>query len=362
LTPRDSFLSFITAERLYTIAAFFAVITTIVVGMIYVFLYQKKRRFFVKKRISEILDEWISEALLEEGEIGHTHVTPELLDYFVKEKNRQFAIDRLVAVKKNITGLAARNIIRLYEQLDLRQVSLHKFHDDAWYVKAKGIYELYMMGQKDMAAEIAKHTNATDGFVRTEAQTATMAFFGFEGLNFLNTLTYPLNDWEQVKVLEQLQALDPEDMPDLPKWLQSSNDYVVLFALKLAEIYYQLHSHDYVLPCLEHADERLRRQAIITISRIANEDTPGILLKRYGLETRLNQRMILQQLSRIGTDEEAGFLLQQLKNVDYLLKLESARTLAKCCTDGMEMLEEIAVATPEPYLAIYNHIKSELKR
>ena len=62
------------------------------VGMIYLYLYQKKRRHFVKKRISEILDEWISEALLEETEIEHTHVTPELLDYFTNEKNRQYAI------------------------------------------------------------------------------------------------------------------------------------------------------------------------------------------------------------------------------------------------------------------------------
>ena len=361
MAPRDSFLNFITAERLYIVAVVFSAVTVTMVAMIYIYLYQKKRRYFVKKRISEILDEWISEALLEETEIEHTHVTPELLDYFVKEKNRQYAIDQLISVKKNITGVAGRNIIRLYEQLELKHDSLNKFRDSTWYIRAKGIYELYMMGQKDMQHEIVKYTNNKDEFVRTEAQTATMAFSGFDGLGFLNTLTYPLNDWEQVKILEQLHSIDPEDMPDLPQWLQSGNDYVVLFALKLAEVYYQLHAHDYVLPCLDHADERIRKHAIITISRIANEDTPGVLVSKYRNEISSNQRIILQQLGRIATDNELGFLLEQLRNEDDLLKLESARVLVKCCTNGMEILEELADRTPVPYKAIYDHIKSELK-
>lgn len=331
------------------------------VVMIYLYLYQKKRRHFVKKRISEILDEWISEALLEETEIEHTHVTPELLDYFTNEKNRQYAIDQLISVKKNITGVAGRNIIRLYEQLELNFDSLNKFRNSVWYMKAKGIYELYMMGQRNMKDEIARYTNDKDEFVRTEAQTATMAFSGFGGLLFLNTLTYPLNDWEQVKILEQLHSIDPEDMPELPQWLQSGNDYVVLFALKLAEVYYQLHAHDYVLPCLDHKDERIRKHAILTISRIANENTTEVLILKYKNEIPSNQRIILQQLSRIGGDKELDFLLEELNNTDDLLKLESARALVKCCSNGMKILEQAAGATPDPYKKIYDHIKSEMK-
>jgi len=359
LTPRDSFLDFITAAHLYTVAAIFASVTVVMVLMIYIYLYRKKQRYFVKKRISEILDEWISEALLQETEMEHTHVTPELLDYFTEERNRQYATDQLISVKKNITGMAARNIVRLYEQLELQNDSKKKFYDNAWHIKAKGIFELYMMNQRDMQEEIAAYTNDKDAFVRTEAQTATMAFAGFGGLKFLNTLTYPFSSWEQVKILEQLQPLDPEDMPDLPLWLQSGNDYVVMFALKLAEIYYQLHAHEYILPCLSHNNERVRRQAIITIARIANEYTAALLVSRYAGETDANKRVILQQLMRIGGNEQLTFLQQELKNVDDLLKLEAARALAKCCDDGMAELQALATAQPLPYAAIYHHVKSE---
>ncbi len=359
MAPRDRFLNFITAEHLYTVAAIFGLVTVIMVALIYLYLYQKKKRFFVKKQIAAILDEWISEALLEEDEINHRHVTPELLDYFIEWRNRQYAINQLIAVKKNITGLAARNIIRLYEQLELQRDSCDKFYSKTWHLKAKGIYELYMMGQKNMQPGIAAFTNDSDVFVRTEAQIAMMAFSGFEGLAFLDTLTHPLSDWEQVKILEQLQPLDPEDMPGLPLWLHSQNDYVVVFALKLAEIYYQLHAHDIILLCLDHKNEKVRLQAIITITRLANEHTAKLLVARYPEETATNQRVILQQLQKIAGDEEAQFLMAGLRSTDDLLKLESARALMKCCTGGGEMLRALAAEEPEPYEAIYNHVKAE---
>jgi hypothetical protein len=357
LEPREDFLQFITAERLYAATTVFVTLTVLMVIMIYVYLYLKKKRFFVKKRISEILDEWISEALLEEDDMGHTPLTPELIDYFTDVRNRQYAIDLLISVRKNIIGQAAKNIVRLYEQLALPEDSKRKFKSDSWYIKAKGIYELYMMNQRDMKEEIAAYTNDDHEYVRTEAHTATIAFSGFAGLNFMGRLSYPLDDWQQLKILEQLISIDPEDMPELPVWLKSANDYVVIFALKLTEIYYQLHAHDEVVPCLDHTSERVRRQAIITLARISGDETASVLIQRFDNETPGNQRIILQQLKKIGGDKDLWFLERQLDNEDDLLKLESALSMAQCCTNGFELLEQRAMSQPEPYERIYKHVK-----
>jgi HEAT repeat protein len=146
-------------------------------------------------------------------------------------------------------------------------------------------------------------------------------------------------------------------MPGLPAWLKSTNDYVVIFALKLTEIYYQLHAHDEVVPCLYHANAKVRRQAIITLSRISSENTAGILIEQYAGETPGNQRTILQQMKRIGGNTERDFLLRELDNEDDLLKLESAIAIYKCCDDGAAILEEKALTEPEPYERIYKHVK-----
>jgi hypothetical protein len=329
--------------------------------MIYTYLYQKKRRFFTKQKIAAKLDEWIGEALLDE-EGGHTYVTSDLQEELQLHVNRQFAIDQLISTRKNLTGRAATNISRLYEQLDLRDDSLWKFHNKRWDRKAKGIYELYMMNQLDMREEIAAYTNSRNEHIRAEAQTALITFSGFEGLSFLDELAYPLTDWQQLKILEQLKALTPQDIPGIIRWIRSVNEYVVLFALRLAEIYYQLQVHDDVVHCLDHPSDRIRHQAIITLARLANLSTSGILMQHYPAETQANKRTILQQIFKIGGDEELAFLDAELNNPDDLLKLESARAIARNCSNGFDVLAARAQMQPEPYLAIYNHVKYELKR
>lgn len=361
MSPRETFLDFITAERLYGAAIVFGSTTAIIVLMIYTYLYQKKQRFFTRRKIAEKLDEWIGEALLDE-EGGHVYVTPDLRKELELPVNRQFTINQLISTRKNLTGGAAMNISRLYEQLDLKKDSLAKFHDKRWYKKARGIYELYMMNEVDMKDKIAVYTNSENVNIRTEAQTALITFSGFDGLDFLDTLTYPLTDWQQLKILEQLKALTPQDMQGLLRWIRSENEYVVLFALRLAEIYYQLQVHDDVVHCLDHANDRIRHQAIITLARLANLSTTGILVQHYPKETSANKRVILQQLFKIGGDEELAFLQSELDNPDDLLKLESARAIARNCSNGFEILAARAELLPVPYLQIYNHVKYELKR
>lgn len=359
MTPRDRFFEFITAERLYLVAGIFCTITAITVALIYIYLYQKKRRFFARKKIADKLDEWIGYALLEEGDIEHTYVDAELLTALEDHANRQYITDLLISTKKNITGQAARNISRIYEQLGLQEDSLKKFRSRQWHLKAKGIYELYMMDQRHMQDEIFRYTNSSDEFIRTEAQTAVISFQGFEGLKFLNTLEYPLTEWQQLKILEQLKALDPQDMTDLHQWLLSTNEYVVLLALRLAEIYYQLHIHDDILRCLESPNHKIRNQAIVTLARLANTSTADILKARYDKETPANKRQILQQLARIGDGEDAAFFKKELDNADDLLKLESARALVRTDPDGLMVLGEKA-NTGEVYLQIYKHVKQEM--
>jgi hypothetical protein len=364
LEPRDSFFDFITADRLYFAAFIFLMLCAGMVTMIYIHLFRKKRRFFNRQRIEAILDEWIGEAIIEPStDDWHAHVTPELLDEFEKEVNRQIAIDQLINTKKNLIGDASENIIRLYKQLNLQFDSYSKMKSIIWHKKAKGIYELYMMGQEDMQAQIFRYTNNSNAYVRMEAQTAIIGFQGFKGLSFLGALTEPLIDWQQIKLLEQLKPLDPELYPaQLSSWIMSDNDYVVVFALKLAEIYQQYDAHDVAAERLASPNAKVRRQALITLANIPDEKTAALLVKHYASETPQNKAVILQSLSPIVTDGELPFLLQELNNEDNQVKLDVARVIFKGYGNGQEILNQKAEEVPEPYEAILKHVKSEASR
>jgi len=355
MTNNEAFFRFISPEHLYFIASIFGSITVLIVIMIYISLYRKKRRYFDKHNISDKLHEWISESLMaEEGDAPN--IEPWLTQYMRKPRYRQFLTDSLIDIKKNISGAASENVIALYERLGLKKDSMDKFGSMLWHKKARGIYELYMMGQQDAKDDIARYTNNGNEIVRMEAQTATIGFNGFEGLSFLNTLTHPLNEWQQLKLLEQLHTLNPEEMHDLPRWLSSANDHVRLFALKLAEIYQEFGLHNRVAVCLRSPNENIRKQAVKTLGKIAGEHTALILREQYKEETDTNKLVILRQLCTIGSEEDVPFFTEQLEYKDDAIKLEAGRALKRF---GATALLEERSAGDAVLLSIYKHIQFE---
>ncbi len=64
-------------------------------------------------------------------------------------------------------------------------------------------------------------------------------------------------------------------------WLVSANDSVVIFALKLAEIYQQMQVKEEAIACLKHDNPKVRGQAIQTLVRIGDDATPAVLQDRY---------------------------------------------------------------------------------
>jgi hypothetical protein len=337
VTGQQEIQDLISPERLYAAAAFFSVITLAIVAMIYYRLYAKKRLYFGREKITEQLNEWISEALMEETAVNIT-VHPWLKLYFAKEIHRQYVTDSLVNIKKNLKGAASNAIVDIYLQLGLKKDSLARMRSLVWHKKARGIYELYMMGQQDVAADIERNTNSWFEGVRAEAQAATVGFKGFAGLEFLTSLTQPLNEWQQLKLLEQLHKLNVEEMPGLPGWLASPNQQVQIFALKIADIYNQFQVHDQVAELLCADSEPLRAQAIKTLGRISNEETAGILRDQYRQETTANKKLILRQMGIAGSELDRNFLLDRMNEEDDGLKLEAMRALAQCDAEGWEEL------------------------
>lgn len=330
------------------------------VVLIFSNLYVKKRSFIYRNRISGWLNQWISEALMNDDVIN---VSPPrwLKNYLRKEPHRQYVTDNLINIKQNISGSVDENISALYKKLGLREDSVKKLHSRLWYLKARGIYELYMMGQEDMLPDIQELTNSRNEQVRMEAQTAIVGFKGFNGLSFLKTLIYPINEWQQLKLLAQLSNFDPGDMEELALWLSSENEYVQLFALKLTDIYQQFHLHDIAAMALRSPHEHLRSQAIKTLGRIPNEFTASILQEQYSHETYTNKKSIFKEIGNIGGDADLPFLSAQLADPDDGIKLEAGRALARCNKNGRALFES-SILGNEVLMSVAAQIKYELAK
>ena len=358
-----SYHHLITTKKLYSGALFFVSLAMILIIITYTYLYLNKRIFFYKEGIRKQLNTWISLAILDElPSKDDAFIIPPKFQRIIKNPiAQQFVIDELVAIKKSLTGEAAKNIVQLYNRLNLKQQSVQKLRHRKWYKKAAGLQELYIMDQADMLLKMYRLTNSENEYIRMEAQIGIIHLAGFKGLRFLDIISYPIAGWQQIKLLDQLSQLQFEEMKGIHSWLQSPNNSVVVFALRLAEVYQQFQLHDAVIQCLSHPREAVRIQAVRTLTVIADDTTAAALAQAYQTERFTNRLNILDSLCTVATKEQSSFLLQLQQDESDLIKLKAAKALAVSNPDGLALLEANTVTdTAQSTYKIFRHVQAEI--
>jgi hypothetical protein len=338
----------------------------IILAFTYATLYLKKKKFVYQKYLHKNIEDWLGSGIIEDAD--RNVVALPTLKFLLILKNpmlRQLTINELLHLKKSFSGEAAKNITLLYVQLGLKDFSMKKLKSNKWHVKARAIQELYLMQQREALPRIYKNVNSFNEFIRMEAQIGIIHLIGFDGLRFLNVINNKLTEWQQIKLLDQLAKFPiNEDVlaADIPRWLKSPNETVIIFALKLAHRYHRYTEYHNVVECLNHPNELVRRQAVNTLHSLADKTTSHTLIEHFNNETYFNKLNMLNCLEDIATEDDSEFITGLLQDPDDTLKLKVARVLALCHKQGLRTLEKAGQLQPEPYQKIYLHIKNELAR
>lgn len=287
-------------------------------------------------------------------------LTPRTVKHLKNPDFRKLLTTELTNARKNVSGSSADNLVRLYLQLNLHQNALANLKMGKWHIKALAIQELSIFGLKENLTRIYRYTNHSNDLLRMEAQVAIVRLSGFEGLRFLDLISYPLSEWQQIKLLHELAHVPPENFNGIEKWLKSENQTVIIFGLKLCRLYHRFELHDSVCACLVNEEPQVRLQAIYTLGKIYNEQTSGILIARL-LKEELRHRMaIIKVLQDIGTNDDIPVLLDQLRCEDAALKQVAACALAKIGSEGLAGLLQHEHAKEYPLTEIIAQIKNEV--
>jgi hypothetical protein len=336
------------------------VIIILLIIAIYAFLHDKKKKYFKLLSIRTVLEPLISQIIIDESPATEEQLE-ELRKIIDNKLARQYMIEELIRSKQNHSGEVAERIVTIYTGLDLKKYSLQKIQPkNNWYTIARGIQELYMMEQQDAYDDIYSFANASNEYIRNEAQIGLIHLTGFRGLDFLDVVLYPITDWQQLKLLEQLKRFPKKEdfSANIPKWITSENNSVVVFALKLCYEYQQLQLVDQITNCLHHESEIVKTQAIETLVRLENDQTSKILLNYFSQASRSNQLLILDALYNLATEDDASELIKILEYPDNMIKLKASIALSKCSSSGMQLITEKSHSNPEPFQRIVNHILS----
>ncbi|SMO47826.1 HEAT repeat domain-containing protein [Solitalea koreensis] len=309
----------------------------LVAGVCFMLLYllfvnfQEHRKSLQK----EYIEQFISTIVFwEGGEIAIPAKVSKMLRY---SYFRQFITDELLRAKRDLSGITGDNLRHLYEQLALNEDSVDKLNSFLWHYKVQGIHELAIMEQGTELEQIHLLTTDRNEFVRKEAQIAVVKLSGFEGLRFLDAIPYSLSNWQQINLIAQLSGVPAMNFTGIEKWLQSSNESVVVFALKLSGMYQRLELRQTVAQCLVHPSMQVRMEAVKCFQHIYDETTAALLIQKYHQGNKQYQLTSLHVLFAIGGTTDVPFLLSQFKAEDHSIKLAAARILAKY--HGFSLLE-----------------------
>lgn len=357
----SSFLISWQIQNIALLGIFFLILGLLVFILFYMYrrsLYEKK--FDKWRLISDLLIRkavfYEDEEVEENTEIPVTDRAKKLMDnkYF-----RKLLTQEIISAKKNISGTASENLKHLYIQLGLGRYAVKKFKSGRWYVIAEVIQELTLMEMKEFIYQLYYYANDENEHVRMEAQSALVQFEGFQGLSFLDFVSYPISDWQQIKLLQQLSLVPPENI-DLSNWIISKNNSVIIFALKLARIYQRFELHDEIAKCLDHPDGKVRSEAIYCLHEIYTNETADQFISRFLDEDDKHRVEMVKAMGTMSSERDILFLTDILDYDDEELKFCAAEALAKSGQTGLRSLEEHAAAVGGKLTEIVQHIKSEI--
>jgi hypothetical protein len=292
----------------------------------------------------------------------HIRINHKISELLKKPLFRQLLINELVTSSNNLMGVASENLSKLYQQLELDKDSEQNLKRSKWHKKAKAIKELATMQLNEFSPELYKLTNNKNDYIRMESQTSIVKFHGFEGLEFLNSITYPISEWHQINLLKELSNIPASDFKGIDHWLRSSNDTVIIFALKLCASYHQFQMYDKIVECLKHVNPKVRLQAIKCLKEVYEDSTAWHLMSIYNNEPKAHQLAILDALREIASPESITFLERQLNADDNQIRIAAIRALFNSGNEGLEVIESHPHAKAYPINEIIQQVKAERQK
>ncbi len=344
---------------------FFILLIAGVILFILLYLIRRTRRSALRLQLRNMYSELISElAICEtEDELYAFMQQPNVKEMLYRLLDDGFArkvlITELLKTVKSMSGSAANNVCWFYAQTDLDKDSLHRLQHGAWHVKAKAIQELSGLRQRKQITKIYRLANHPNELIRNEARTAVVKLTGFEGLRFLDVITYPITAWQQLCLLHELSFHKAQSFEQIDRWLNSANSSVVEFTLQLIKVYKLYDLHPQVLGCLSHPSTAVRKKAINALQGIYQPGAAKRLINQFQLEEKELQLQILQLFEVHAGADELPFLFACLSSDDDSIKAAAAKALYKTQPNGLSYIEQRVVATEYPWTILLPQLKQE---
>lgn len=248
------------------------------------------------------------------------------LDHF-KQKHLQSSLEIKVAIKEillfhsNIKGESAAQLRELFIIWKLDKFCIKQLSSGAWYTKSRAIYSLSEM-LIDVDLQIIKPLlNHKKDEVRQQSQLYFIKLAQNNPLLFMDHLKKPLTIWEEIYIEDALRNEYLGKIPDFSKWLNSSLDSVVEFAVRMIAKFNQFENIPALLPLLQHDAESVRVQTIKCCYILEYVEVIDVLVLNFENESHSVKKTILEAIKQLGTYDNLLQIADKIGDSEWELKI-----------------------------------------
>lgn len=331
----------------WALTAFFAIVVVMTAALLNKIRIQVRKREQITSKYQEEYEQLLITYLFSSPEENETFSTEqkEIVEFFktvvTDSFKRKILIGSLLKLKNDISGEMADSIDLLYVHIGLIDYTFENLRSRRWHLIAKGIRELTQFNVTKAQQVVLNNINHPRREVRKEMLLYLVQLFRYKGLNFLDTLTMQMSEWDQIQLLEALGRINTHETFEINHWLKSHNDSVILFSLRMAKIFNLFEIKEELLELLHHPNQKIREEAIHLLNHFFILESKDQLLESFHTRTSGEQLAIINMLENFGTDEDEAFLLEAIDHEDLEIRV-TCRKLLKDINTNKYDLEQTA--------------------
>ncbi len=289
-----------------------------------------------------------------------------IINYFdakdLSEKfNREIIMEEIIHLHENFTGETTERLEEIFTCLSFHLDSIRKLKNKRWYTIAQGMRELALMNVKQALPDVSEFLNNKNEILRMESRIAIMKLSEFDPLSFLTKETAPLTNWDIANIYSMLSKMPEKLIPDFSKWLNSSNNDVVLFCIQMIGSFRQQESVNVLLSLLKSDNETIRLATINALRLLNAVAAERPIIEIYEKENVSVRTEILKTLEVIGSSQSAPFLEKIISQPleDLPLIIQAIRSLLALGTTGNAIVDKQFQKSGTQMQLIINHAKDK---
>ncbi|MBC7914338.1 MAG: hypothetical protein H7Y07_09470 [Pyrinomonadaceae bacterium] len=365
----DLFVSRISSFPQYITISLF-IILFCVIGIVELFLYMlisRVKDYYQRKRDSNLNDRIIT-MLANIVVFGDNDDTATIVSHFLprfsrlplyRASIRRILVSELLKNHSSFSGRTAEILQEIYLKLKLDRKARENLRSRYWDKQIEAIRELTEMGVKEECEKILQYTNDRNAELRLEAQTAFIKLCVDNPFRFMDTVKEEILDWHQIVLFEVITKTETMARPRFSYWLNSKNDSVVSFCLKLIEYYQQFDALPNLIYLINHYNLKIRASAIDILGRMEAEMAESHLIAAYPNQPLKIKVKILNTLGLIASGGSLSFLDTQARIKEFPLRMAAIRAIKAHRQEGPDLLSTLFTEGFAQDQTIIKHVLDE---